>query len=382
MMNEKEQALRTKVRQFAESKLRPIAMEVDEMDDISWEVVRLLAEEGIFKYLLPSEYGGVGIGCATWCIIREELARVSIQADDTFAMSGLGSYPILKFGTDDQKSRYLPPIASGDKIASLSLTEPGHGSDMANIETVAVPDGDHYLINGHKCFASNAAGAEVCPLLVRTGPEKGGRGLSVFVINTKDPGPGLTCKGMKLMGPHPAYELIFNNYRVPKSDMLGEPGMGMRIALTNLDMFRVTVGAAATGMAQAAYEEALSYSQQRVAFEQPLIEFQVTQFKLAEMATNIEAARALVLEVARNKDAGMEDREVMKYASMAKLFATEIAQSVVDEALQIHGGMGLMRDARIQQIFRAVRAPRIYEGTSEIQKLTIGRMIKKEASGV
>lgn len=377
-MNEKEQSLRIRVRRFAEAKLRPMAMEVDEMDDISWEAVRLLAEEGLFRYVVPSEYGGVGVECVALCIIREELARVCIQSDDTFAMSGLGSYPIVRFGTEEQKRKYLPSIAKGDKIASFSLTEPRHGSDIANIETVAVPDGSHYVITGRKCFASNAAGAEVCPVFVRTGPEKGSRGLSAFIVNVKNAGPGLTCKGMKLMGPHPTDELIFDNYRVSKDDLLGALGMGMKIALANLDMWRVTVGAASTGMACAAYEEALRYSQQRVAFNQPLIESQVIQFKLADMATSVEAARALVLEVARKRDSGLYERNVVKYASMAKLFATEIAQKVVDEALQIHGGWGLVKDARIQQLFRAVRAPRIYEGTSEIQKLTIARMIRKE----
>lgn len=381
-MKDREQELRNRTRRFAEAKLKPIAMEVDELDDISWDVVRLLAEEELFKYLIPAEYGGLGIECVNLCIIREELARVCIQSDDTFAMSGLGSYPIIKFGTEKQKDKYLPSIATGDKIASFSLTEPRHGSDIANLETSAVEDGNHYLITGTKCFASNAAGAEICPVFVRTGPEKGAKGLSALIVNVKNAGPGLTCKGMKLMGPHPAYELIFNHYPVSKEDLIGELGMGMKIALTNLNMWRVTVGAASIGMACAAYEEALRYSQQRSAFGKQLIEFQVLQFKLAEMATNVEASRAFVLDVARKRDEGLDERETIKFASMAKLFATEAAQKVVDEALQIHGGWGLIRSARIQQLYRAVRSPRIYEGTSEIQALTIARAMQKEPKNV
>lgn len=381
-MKDKEKLLRIKVRRFADDKLRPIAMDVDELDDISWEVVRLLAEAELFKYLIPTEYGGLGVECVNLCIIREELARGCIQSDDTFAMSGIGSYPIIKFGTEKQKTKYLPSIVKGNKIASFALTEPRHGSDIANLETLAVREGDHYQITGTKCFASNAAGAEICPVFVRTGPEKGPKGLSTFIVNVKNSGPGLTCKGMKLMGPHPAYELIFDHYPVSKEDLLGDLGMGMKIALSNLNMWRVTVGAASTGMACAAYEEALRYSQKRLAFGKPIIEFQVLQFKLAEMATKIEAARTFILDVARRRDEGLDEKEMIKFSSMAKLFATEAAQKVVDEALQIHGGWGLVRSARIQQLYRAVRSPRIYEGTSEIQALTIARAIQKEARDV
>jgi alkylation response protein AidB-like acyl-CoA dehydrogenase len=187
---------------------------------------------------------------------------------------------------------------------------------------------------------------------------------------------------MKLMAPIPVDEIIFDRYRVSKDELLGEPGMGMKIALASLNMVRVTVGAAVIGMACAAYEEALRYSQRRMAFNKPLIEFETIQFKLADMVTNIEAARSLVLETARKRDSGMYQTEIVKYVSMAKLFATEVAQKVVDEALQIHGGWGLVRHTRIEQLYKAVRAPRIYEGTSEIQRLTIARMIKKEVKDV
>lgn len=376
-MYEEEQTLRERVRKFATSRLKPIAREVDNMDDISWEVIELMGDEGLFKYLIPEEYGGVGVKCVNLCIIREELARACVQADDSFAMSGLGSYPVVVFGNSEQKKKYLPSICTGEQIGSYSLTEPEHGSDVAAMEAVAILDGDYYVINGTKCFASNADGAEVCPVFVKTEPEKGSRGISAIIVDVKNRGTGLICNGMKLMAPHPTYELVFHNYRVPKENLLSQPGTGMKIALTTLDMWRVTVGAAATGMACGAYEQALDYARRRVAFNQPLIEFQAIQMKIADMATNIEAARALVLEAARKTDSG-DGAEIIKYASMAKLFATEAAQRVVDEALQIYGGHGLIRGTRVEQLFLAVRAPRIYEGTSEIQKLTIARSIRKE----
>jgi len=374
--SEEHKKLRIRVRKFAEEKLLPIAAEVDSMDEVSWEVVNLLASEGLFRYVVPEEYGGVGIEPIQLCIIREELSRVCIQADDTFAMSALGGYPIIRFGSEQQKQKYLPALARGEKIGSYSLTEPGAGSDVANIKTTAVLEGDYYILNGEKCFASNAGGAEVCAVYAKTDPSLGGKGISAFIIDAKNQQPGLKCQVMKLMAPHPAYEITFDNYRVPRENLLGQPGQGMRIALTTLDILRTTVGAAAIGIAQAAYEEALEYAQRREVFGQPLIEFQVTQFKLADMVTNIQAARLLVSQAASMTQIG-EERKIIGRASMAKLFATEMAQRVVDEALQIHGGGGLVRGSRIEQLFLAVRAPRIYEGTSEIQRLTIARAIIK-----
>lgn len=374
--NEEQKKLKLQVRRFAEKKLMPIAAEVDSMDDISWEVVRLLAEEGLFRYTMPAEYGGFGIKPINLCIIREELARACIQADDTFIMFELGGYPIVRFGSEEQKQRFLPGLATGEKIGSYSLTEPEAGSDVASLKTTATLDGDFYVLNGQKCFASNAGGAEVCTMFVKTDPASGSKGMSAFVVNTKDRQAGLKCEVMKLMGPHPAYMITMNNYRLPRENLLGQPGMGMRIALTTLDLCRTTVGAAAVGMAQAAYEESLKYAQHRMAFGQPLIEFQATQFKLADMVINIQAARLLVNQAASMTKLGDEIRTIGR-ASMAKLFATEMAGRVTDEAIQIHGGAGLLRGSRVDRIYRGIRALRIYEGTSEIQRLTIARAIMR-----
>ena len=375
-----EERLKRDVRKFAEEKLRPIAAEVDSSNETSLEVVNLLASHGLFRYLVPREYGGVGIKPLYMCIIREELARVCVQASDTFIMSALGGYPIVRFGNEEQKKKYLPLLATGEKIGSYALTEPGAGSDVANIETTATFKDGFYVLNGKKYWATNAGAAEVCIAYAKTDPTKGSRGISAFIIDTKNKQHGLICRPMEWMGPGCEYEIIFENYRVPKENLLGEEGKGMRIALTALDLCRTTVGAHAVGLAQAAYEEALKYAQIRKAFGQPLIEFQATQFKLADMVTNIQAARLLVYHAALMTELGEEDK-IIGRASMAKLFATEAAQRVVDEALQIHGAAGVMKGSRTELLYRAVRSPRIYEGTSEIQRITIARAIRQGIIG-
>ena len=379
--SEEQKKLKYKVREFAEAKLRPLAAEVDELDDISWDVVKLLANAGIFRYLIPEEYGGLGIKPINLSIIREELSRVCIQADDTFAMSGLGSYPITRFGNEEQKQKYLPSLAKGEIIGSYALTEPTAGSDVAAIKMTAELDGDSYILNGEKVFASNAEGAEACSTYAKTDPSQGGRGIAAFIIDVKNRQPGLKCEGMKLMAPHPSYHLTFENYRIPKENLLGRPGEGMRIALTTLDLLRTTVGAATVGMAQAAYEEAVTYAQQRFTFGKPIFENQAIQLKLADMVTNIQAARLLVSQAAAMTQLGNEIEAVGR-ASMAKLFATEMANRVVDEAMQILGGIGLIRGSLVERIYRAVRAPRIYEGTSEVQRITIARSILKGEIGM
>lgn len=378
MESEREQALRSSVRAFAERSLKPLAAEVDDSYDISWEVVRLMADEGLFKYLIPKEYGGNGLQCVNLCILREELAAVCVQADDTLAMQGLGSYPVIKFGSESQKQRFLPPLAAGTKLGSLAMSEPNCGSDVASLETTARLDDGHYVINGTKLWISNGAGAEVCPTFVRTGDVKGSKGLSAIVVDAKNAGAALTCTVSRLFMAHPGFSMVFNDLRVPAENLLGEPGMGMKIAMTNLDMYRVTVGAMALGFGRGAFEEALRFVRERVAFNKRIIENQAIQFKLAEMATNLEAARALVLDVARKKDANPDDRGLIKLASMAKLFSSEVCWQVADDAAQMHGARGFLKGSHIEQAYTAARLTRILEGTSEIQKLTISRMLMNE----
>lgn len=369
---EEQEMLRAKVRKFAEDKLAPIAPHVDELDEVSWDVAKLLAAQELFTLLVPPEYGGVGIKSMRNCIVREELSRICVHADLLFAEVALCTFPITTFGTPAQKQKYLPPFARGETLGSFALTEPDAGSDVANMKTTARLDGNHYVLNGSKCFASVAPWAHTYVTFARTEPgATGSRGISAFIVEKGT--PGFTGKPMLLMGPHPIGELTFTDCRVPKENLLGEPGKGMRVALTTLDFLRMSVGAASIGIAQRAFEEAVSYSKKRIAFGEPIANLQATQFKLADMAMNIEAARLLVYKAAWLKDEGQE--RVTRESAIAKLFATEMAGRVVDEAVQLHGGYGVVRGMVVEKLYRAVRQPRVYEGTSEIQRVVIARSI-------
>lgn len=378
MFTEEQKELRKRVREFAEEKLAPLAPEVDESDEISWDLVKLLADEGLLRLMVPKEYGGDGmVSCVNICIVREEFSRICSAAASIFTMQGLGTYPITLFGTEEQKRKYLPPIGNGERLAAFTLSEPDAGSDVASMKTTALLDGDHYVLNGVKRWSSQGPAAEIYTVFAKTDPDKGGRGISAFIVEKGTPGFDPSRK-MKLMAAHCICEPRLENCRIPKENLLGKEGQGMRISLENLDMFRTTVGATAVGFAQRAYEEALSRAKSRIVFGQPLSDFQATQFKLADMATEIQAARLLVYWAAILKDRGASWREVMKSASMAKLFASEVCHRVVDESLQIHGGTGLMKGTPIERIYRLQRSIRIYEGASEIQRLTIAREILRE----
>jgi len=367
-----QEALKKRVRKLAEEQLEPMADEIEECDDIQPKMVKVLAEGELFRLLFPKEYGGLGeVSSVKICIAREELARVSLVADTTMAMSGLGCYAVARYGTDEQKRKYIPPLARGEKLGSFGLTEPMAGSDVASMQSTAVLNGDHYVINGRKRFISNGNAADTLVVFAKTDPEKRGRGISAFIVEKGM--PGFEAHKMKLMFAHDLAELYFTDCRVPKENLLGEPGQGWAIALGNLDMFRPTVGASAVGCAQAAFELALDYTKRRHAFGQPIGNFQAIQFKLADMATELDAARLLVFRAASLKDSGMEG--LIKEASMAKLFASEAAKRIVDQALRIHGGLGVVKGYRIERLYRQVTAEIIGEGTSEIQRLTIARQL-------
>jgi len=369
--NKEQEMLQKEIRKFAEEKLEPIASDVDELDEVSWEVVKLLAEQELFCLLTPKEYGGVGPTATAICIAREELSRVSGHADLLFAETGLCAFPLRMFGSEGQKKKYLTAFSKGESIGCYALTEPDAGSDVSGMQATALRDGDHYVLNGTKCFASVGPFAQTYVTYAKTDPDQGARGISAFVIEKGT--PGFDGKPMKLMGPHPIGELTFSDCRIPKESLIGEPGKGMRIAMTTLDFMRTSVGAHALGVAQRAYEEAVAYSKKRHAFGKPISEFQNTQFKLADMATELDAARLLVYRAAWMRDEVSE--RVTKEASMAKLYATEMAWRVVDQALQIHGGYGVIRGSVTERLYREIRQPRVYEGTSEIQRLVISRHI-------
>jgi acyl-CoA dehydrogenase len=371
-----EQELQQQVRQLAEEQIAPIAHEADESHQVHRGLMDILARSDLLRYNVPEEYGGYGVRVTNLCIIREELARISGQADTNFIMQGLGSYPITLGGTEEQKAKYLPPIASGEGIAAFALTEPHAGSDVVSMKTSAVLEDDEWVLNGSKKFISQAGDATTYTVFAKTDPEAGSLGISAFIVEQGTPGFD-DSRRMQLMAPHPVGEPVFENCRLPYTNIIGEPGQGIRLALGTLNTFRTTVAAAAIGMGQAAYELALAYAKERTMFGQQLSDFQATQFKLADMAVSLDAARLLMYRAAWLKDSGTRE-DIIKEASYAKLFATEAAKQVVDESMQIHGGAGLVRGARIESLYREIRALTIYEGTSEIQRQTIARQLLRE----
>lgn len=313
---------------------------------------------------------------------REALAYASGLVDLLFVMQGLGSFPITFAGSKEQKERHLPAVALGKRAAAFAVTEPEAGSDVGAIRTTARKDGDEYVLEGTKTFISNAPFADTITVIARTGPGEGRKGLSIFVVDGE--ARGLEKRAdLDLMAPHPIGTLVFESCHIPAANRLGAEGDGFAIAMATLDTFRATVGAAAAGFARRALDEAIRFAQSRVQFGRPVAEFEGIQFKLADMATKLEAARLLVARAAWSAD--VRDPAVYRMsplsddsgrdASMAKLFATEAAQEIVDEALQIHGGRGLVRGNIVESLYREVRALRIYEGTSEIQRTVIGRSL-------
>ncbi|MBI2359329.1 MAG: acyl-CoA dehydrogenase family protein, partial [Deltaproteobacteria bacterium] len=312
------------------------------------------------------------------CILREELAFGSALADATFAMQALGSYPITLAGNEAQKARYLPPIARGEVMAAFALTEPQAGSDVSSLQTRAVKRDKAYSLTGIKRFVSNAGLAGTYVVFASTDPEKKGKGISAFIAEAASPGLVLKEK-TRLISPHPIGAIAFEGCVVSEANLLGQEGDGLRIALGTLDTLRCTVGAAAVGLARRALAEALEYSRKRQQFGREIAQFQGIQFKLPDMATELEAARLLVYQAAWLHDIG--DQRLKQKSSMAKLFATEAAQRIVDQALQIHGGVGVVEGTPVERLYRDVRSLRIYEGTSEIQKLVIARSLLEEARG-
>jgi acyl-CoA dehydrogenase len=352
-----------------------------EDEDIDQEGLRLLAkvaEGGWTSYVVPAQFGGAEktVQTRSLAVIREELARGSSLADSMFAVQGLGSFPITLAGTDDQRERYLPAVGKGESVAAFALTEPEAGSDVGAITTRAQKKGDRYIINGTKSFISNAGIAGTYIVFASTEPGAGSKGLSAFVVEGSSPGLKLKEK-TALIAPHPNGSIELKDCEVPESQRLGEEGQGIKIALTTLDKFRPTVGAAACGLAGRALKESLHYARERRQFGSPIAEFQAIQFKLADMATELDASRLLVYRAAHARDT--QDGRTTLESAMAKLFSTEAAQRIIDQAVQIHGGRGVTKGSVVERLYREIRALRIYEGTSEIQHLVIARELLERA---
>jgi acyl-CoA dehydrogenase len=361
-------------RRFAREKLIPLSERYGETDDIPPEMVKAMAEAGIFKLILPEDLGGRGVKALPICLAREEMAGVYCPADVTLAMQGLGSYPIYLAGNKAQKEKFLTRIGDGTMLTTYALTEPEAGSDVKSLKTEAREDSDGFVLNGMKRFISNGQAADMAVVFAKTPLADNPRAMSAFIVEKGR--PGFTVhRRLKLMAPHDSTELKFDNCRVPRENLLGEIGQGFAIAMGTLDVFRMTVGAAAVGIGQAALDASLHYAKRRVQFNSPISKFQATQFKLAEMATELDAARGLVYRAAILKDQGGAD--VTRKAAMAKWYATEVAFRIADQGVQIHGGIGVLQGSAVERLFREIRALRIYEGTTEIQKLIIANSLLK-----
>ena len=308
----------------------------------------------------------------TICFLRYAIARHTALGDLLFAMQGLGSYPITLAGSDDQKRQYLPGVAAGDLIAAFAITEPEAGSDASALSLRAVRKGDAYILNGTKTLISNAGLADFYTVFART--SEGSKGITALLVDASN--SGLKVRPQELMAVHPIGQLEFSECSVPASKRLGNEGDGLKIAYGTLDVFRSTVGAAAIGMAQRAFEEALSYAKTRKQFGKPLADFQAVQFKIAEMAQSLQAAKLLIWDAASRKDAGAQ--RITLESAIAKSFATEAAQRIIDDALQIHGGVGLIRGSITERLYRDIRALRIYEGATEVLKSIIAQTLLKD----
>jgi acyl-CoA dehydrogenase len=343
-------------------------------DEQAINLVGLLARARLLDYTVPADFNGSALDVRALCVIREHLSYESSLADLMFAMQGLGSFPITLAGTDTIKQKLLPLVKSGEAIAAFAITEPEAGSDVSAIQTTARRDGNEYVIDGAKTFISNAGIADFYTVFAKTDKERGSKGISAFAVERDRAGFSVEEK-IELIAPHPIGRIRFDGCRVPAENLLGEEGAGFKIAMATLDTFRPTVGAAAAGLAWRAMDEAVSYAKRRVQFGRPIAEYQATQMKLAEMATELDAARLLVYRAAWKKDTSAG--RITMESAMAKLYATEAAQRIIDAAVQIHGGVGVMRGAIVEHLYRDVRALRIYEGTSEIQKLVIANQLLK-----
>ncbi len=340
-------------------------------------LVRNLAEGGWLRYSVPAPHGGLHdrLDVRSLCLIRETLAWHSGLADFAFAMQGLGSGPISLFGTEEQRAAYLPAVARGEKIAAFALSEKEAGSDVAALATTAERDGDHYVLSGSKTWISNAGIADFYVVFARTGEAPGAKGLSAFVVDADAEGLSVTEK-IEVIAPHPLGTLSFEACRVPRSALLGQPGQGFKIAMATLDVFRSTVGAAALGMARRALDEALRHVRRRHVFGKALSDFQMTQAKLADMATEIDASALLVYRAAWCKDNGAD--RITREAAMAKAYATEAAWRIIDHAVQLFGGLGVTTGTTVERLYRDIRPLRIYEGTTEIQKMIIANQVLKQ----
>lgn len=376
---EEQMQIKRLARRIAEEKVIPVRAELDEKEEFPWEIMKICAEAGLFGVSIPEEYGGLGGGCLENCIVVEELSRACLGVSVSYAASLLGAYPILLGGSEEQKRKYLPDIAKGKKLAAFALTEPDAGSDAQGIRTEAKRVGNKYVINGTKQWITNGGEADIYTVIAMTDRSKGGRGATAFIVEKGMEGFRFGKKEKKLgIRASATRQLIFEDCEVPAENVIGREGLGFILAMKTFDRTRPGIGAQAVGLAQGALEAAIDYARQREQFGKKIISFQAIQHMLADMATKIEAARALVYAVARYIDSNPKD--FSKASAMAKLFPSDMAMSVVIDAVQIFGGYGYMREYPVEKMMRDAKILQIYEGTNQIQRNIIALELIKEAA--
>ncbi|MEW6382207.1 MAG: acyl-CoA dehydrogenase family protein [bacterium] len=376
-LTEEQVMIRDLARQIAREKVLPIRAELDEKEEFPWPVMQSLAEADLFGVYLPEEYGGTGGGVFELCLAVEELSRVCGGVAVSFAASALGAIPILLFGNGQQKEKYLPEIARGRKLAAFALTEANAGSDAGGIQTTARLEGEEYVLNGTKQWITNGGEAQVYTVIAMTDRARGSRGASAFIVEKGTPGFEFGKKEKKMgIRSSATRELVFTDCRIPKENLLAKDGMGFLVAMKTLDTSRPGIGAQALGIAQGALDEAIEYARERVQFGKPISSLQAIQHMMADMATQVEAARALTYAAARYIDSGAKD--VSKISAMAKVFASDVAMQVTTQAVQILGGYGYMRDYPVEKMMRDAKITQIYEGTNQIQRNVIALSLIKE----
>jgi len=369
--------IRDLCRQFAEERVKPVRAHLDETEEFPHEILKEMAQSGLAGIYIEEKYGGTGGGALDLCIATEEISRACGGVGVSFAANALGAYPIILHGSEEIKKQWLPRVASGEIYAAFCLTEPGVGSDAAGIQTSARKDGDFYILNGTKQWITNGGVASVYSVIAMTDKTRGARGATAFCVPRDTPGVSIGKKEKKMgIRCSSTTEVVFQDARVPKANILGKEGLGFRVAMDTLDKSRPGIGAQATGIAQGALDEALAFARQRIQFGQPVTHFQAVQHMIADMAMQIEAARLLVYQAARLTDAN--DKMAPKIAAMAKCYASDAAMKITVDALQICGGSGYMREYPLEKMMRDAKITQIYEGTNQIQRNVIANAVIRE----
>ncbi|MDH5662751.1 MAG: acyl-CoA dehydrogenase family protein [Elusimicrobiota bacterium] len=379
-LSEEQKMICELARRIAEEKIKPVREHYDETEEFPWPIVEELAKVDLCGVYIPEEYGGTGGGVFELCLAVEELCKIDGGIALVLAATALATFPIMLFGNDEQKKKYLPDVAAGKKLAAFALTEPGAGSDATAIQTTAKKEGDSYILNGTKCFITNGGEAQIYVVITMTDKTKGSRGASAFIVEKDTPGFSFGKKEKKMgIRGSATRELIFNECKIPQENLLGREGQGFIIALKTFDVSRPGVAAQALGIAAGALEDAINYSRERVQFGQSISSFQAVQHLLADMATEVEASRALIYATARMIDKDPKIRAT-KEAAMCKLLASDMAMKVTTDAVQVYGGYGYMREYPMEKRMRDAKITQIYEGTNQVMRNEIALALIKEAA--